>query len=241
MNPRFTVIKTHRIHTQLIRLVLLAVCAAFFSGCATVKQPLTGLVPGRGITTVQSSVSLSASSGERSSAGRGYLVYQAPDLYHLLILSPFGQTMLEAFGESDRFTCVIPSKQVAFTGLLSELPAESALKSLQLFRWVMAPPPLPVPGPLRQKVEIDGTAYYYDEIGMIERKVAASGDQVRYQGYQSLDGVPFPETIEIRSATGGEVRIVFDEPQLNAPVESSSLRPDLSGMAVYPLSEFKVM
>ncbi|MBU5613796.1 outer membrane lipoprotein LolB [Geomonas sp. Red51] len=221
--------------------VTLLICFVALSGCAAVKKPLTGLVPGRGVTTVQSSVSLSASSGERSSAGRGYLVYQAPDLYHLLILSPFGQTVLEAFGESDRFTCVIPSRQVAFTGVLSELPEQSALKSLQLFRWVMAPSPLPLPGPLKQKVDIEGTAYYYDEIGMLERKVAASGDQVSYRGYQSVDGVPFPETIEIRSAAGGEVRIVFDEPQLNAPVEPSALKPELSGMSVYPLSEFKAM
>ena len=222
-------------------LILLLVCVAALSGCATVKKPLTGLVPGRAITTLQSSVSLSATSGERSNAGRGYLVYQAPDLYHLLVLSPFGQTMLEAFGESDRFTCVIPSQQVAFTGTLSELPDQSSLKSLQLFRWVMAPSPLPLPGPLGQKVEIAGTTYYYDEVGMLERKVAPSGDRVSYQGYQSLDGVPFPETIEIRSAAGGEVRIVFDEPQLNAPVEASTLKPDLSGMAVYPLSDFRAM
>ncbi|WP_224956427.1 outer membrane lipoprotein LolB [Geomonas subterranea] len=223
------------------RLVLLVLCAATLFGCATVKKPLTGLVPGRGISTVQSSVSLSASSGERTSAGRGYLVYQAPDLYHLLILSPFGQTILEAFGESDRFTCVVPSRQIAFTGYLSELPEQSALKSLQLFRWVMAPSPLPLPGPPRQKVDITGTAYYYDEIGMLERKVAPSGDQVRYEGYQSIEGIPFPETVEIRNAAGGEVRIVFDEPQLNAPVDASTLRPELSGMTLYPLSEFKVM
>ncbi|MBJ6750188.1 lipoprotein insertase outer membrane protein LolB [Geomonas anaerohicana] len=231
------------VHKRLrpLLLIVLLIGAATLTGCATVKKPLTGLVPGRGITTVQSSVSLSATSGERSSAGRGYLVYQAPDLYHLLILSPFGQTMLEAFGEDDRFTCVIPSKQVAFTGLLSELPEQSALKSLQLFRWVMAPSPLPVPGPLKEKVEVAGTTYYFDEVGMLERKVAPSGDKVSYQGYQSLDGVPFPETIEIRNATGGEVRIVFDEPQLNAPVEASTLKPELSGMAVYPLSEFRAM
>jgi len=220
---------------------LLLFCAATLSGCATVKEPLTGLVPGRNVNTLQSSVSLSASSGERSSAGRGYLIYQAPDLYHLLLLSPFGQTILEAFGENDRFTCVIPSRQLAYTGLLSDLPDQSALKSLQLFQWVMAPPPLPVPAPARQQLEIQGITYYFDEIGMLVRKVAPSGDRVSYEGYKSLDGVPFPETIVIRNASGAEVRIVFDEPQLNAPVEASQLRPELTGMAVLPLSEFKAM
>lgn len=222
-------------------LLLILCCTVAFSGCATVKKPLTDLVPGRSVTTLQSSVSLSATSGERSSAGRGYLVYQAPDLYHLLLLSPFGQTILEAFGAADRFTCVIPSRQLAYTGLLSELPGESALKSLQLFQWVMAPPPLPVPAPPRQKVEIEGTAYHFDEVGMLERKVAPSGDQVSYQGYRSIEGVAFAETVVIRNASGAEVRIVFDEPQLNAPVDPSALHPELSGMTVLPLSFFKAM
>lgn len=226
---------------SIVRLLLLLCCAATLFGCATVKKPLTGLVPGRSVNTLQSSVSLSATSGERSSAGRGYLIYQAPELYHLLLLSPFGQTILEAFGENDRFTCVIPSRQLAYTGLLSDLPGESALKSLQLFQWVMAPPPLPVPTPPRQKVEIEGTSYQFDEVGMLERKVAPSGDQVSYEGYRSIDGVAFPETVVIRNAAGAEVRIVFDEPQLNAPVEPSALRPELAGMAVLPLSAFKAM
>lgn len=224
-----------------LRLCLSIICAAALFGCATVKQPLTGLVPGRTVSSLQSSVSLSASSGERSSAGRGYLVYQAPDLYHLLILSPFGQTVLEAFGAGDRFTCVLPSQQVAFDGRLSELSDRSALKSMQLFRWVMEPSPVPLPGPARQKLEQGQITYYFDEIGMLARKVAPSGDEVRYEGYHSIDGVPFAETVQIRNAVGAEVRIVFDEPQLNAPLDAATLRPELSGLAVYPLAEFKAM
>lgn len=223
------------------RIFPLLLCAATLFGCATVQQPLTGLVPGRNVNTLQSSVSLSASSGKRTSAGRGYLVYQAPDRFHLLILSPFGQTVLEAFGASDRFTFVIPSREFAYTGRLSDLPEQSALKSLQLFQWVMAPPPLPLPAPAGQRVEIRGTTYDFNEIGMLERKIAPSGDEVTYEGYKSLNGVAFPETVVIRNAAGAEVRIVFDEPQLNAPVEASQLKPELSGMAVLPLSEFKAM
>ena len=220
---------------------MLFLLAAQLFGCAAQRPPLTGLVPGRTVATLQSSVSLSASSGERSSAGRGYLIYQAPDLYHLLVLSPFGQTILEAFGADGRFTCVIPSRGLAYAGSLAELPAQSSLKSLELFRWVMAPPPVPVPAQPHLTLSEAGTAYYFDEEGMLARKVSPSGDEVRYEGYRSVSGVPFPETIAIRNAAGGDVRIVFDEPQLNAPVEPGTLEPNLSGLAVLPLSEFKAM
>lgn len=221
-------------------LLLLSVLTLF--GCATVKKPLTGIVPGRNVETLQSAVTLSAKSGEHSSAGRGYLVYRAPDLYHLLLLSPFGQTILEAFGDNDRFTCVIPSRQIAYSGRLSELPETSALKSLQLFKWVMAPSPLPVPAPaLRQEMVLAGVTYYFDETGMLERKVSPDGDQVEYEGYRTIEGIAFPETVAISNASGAQVRIVFEEPQLNAPVENAVLSPDISGLTVLPLGEFKAM
>ncbi len=223
------------------RIFLLSLLAVQLFGCATARKPLTGLIPGRSVETLQSSVSISASSVGRSSAGRGYLIYQAPDLYHLAILSPFGQTILEAFGGNDRFTCVVPSRQLAYTGALSELPEASALKSIQLLRWVMAPAPVTLPAPPRYTMIDAGTTYYFDQTGMLEKKVTASGNEVHYEGYQAVEGIAFPETITIRDASGAEARIVFDEPQLNAAVEEGALRPDLTGMTVLPLADFRAM
>jgi len=206
--------------------------AASLFGCATVKKPLTGIVPGRGVETLHSAIAITAKSGEHSSGGRGYLIYKAPDVFHLALLSPFGQTVLEAFSDSDRFTCLVPSRQTAYSGLLSELPETSALKSMSLMKWVMAP---------KESVVASGDTYYLDEIGMIERKVSREGDEVAYEGYRNVDGVAFPESIVIRNRYGAQVRIVFEEPQINAPVEESTLKFDLTGVVVLPLAEFKAM
>lgn len=223
------------------RIFLFSLLTVQLFGCAAAQKPLTGLIPGRSVETLQSAVSISASSAGRSSAGRGYLIYQAPDLYHLAILSPFGQAILEAFGGNDRFTCVVPSRQLAYTGALSELPEASALKSIQLLRWVMAPSPVPLPAPAGYTLTDAGTTYHFDATGMLEKKVSASGNEVRYEGYQAVEGIAFPETITIRDVSGAEARIVFDEPQLNAPVEAGALRPDLTGMTVLPLTDFRAM
>lgn len=211
-------------------------------GCATAKRPLVGIVPGKGVETLQSAVSLSATSGEKSTAGRGYLVFQAPAHFHLALVSPFGQTVLEAYSDNDRFTCLIPSRQTAYTGLLSDLPEQSVLKSMELLKWVMAPAPFPVPAPaVGQKLLLDGVRYDVDEIGMLERKVNEDGDEAVYERYRVLDGIPVPETIVIRNRLGATVRVTFDDPQINKPVEGSDLTPDLSGMIVLPLADFRAL
>ena len=223
------------------RIVPLVLVALSLFGCATVKKPLTGIVPGRGVETLQSAVAITAKSGEHSSGGRGYLIYKAPDLFHLALLSPFGQTVLEAFSSGDRFTCLIHSRQTAYSGVLSELPETSALKSMSLLKWVMAPPPFSTPASARESVVAGGDRYYFDPNGLVERKVSQEGDEVLYEEYRNVDGVAFPESLVIRNRYGATVRIVFEEPQINAPVEESALRPDLSGVVVLPLADFRAM
>lgn len=231
-------------HHYLSRIVflLLMLLALLFSGCAAVKKPLVGIVPGKGIETLQSAVSLSAVSGEHSTAGRGYLAFRAPAQFQLALVSPFGQTVLEAYSDTDRFTCLLPGRQVAYTGYLQELPEGSVLKSMDLLRWVMAPAPFVLPAPERgDKVVLSGVRYYVDEVGMVERKVNEEGDEVVYQDYQVVEGIPFPGTVVIRSRFGATVRITFDEPQINQPVDSSVFTPDLTGMVVLPLKELKAL
>jgi len=220
-------------------LFLLLMAVSLF-GCATVRKPLTGIVPGRGVETLQSAIAVTAKSGERSTGGRGYLVYKAPDLFHLALLSPFGQAVLEAFGDSDRLTGLIPSRQTAYSGALSELPETSVLKSIGLLKWVMAVPPSPGPAP-EEPVVISGDRFYFDRFGLLTRKVSGEGAEVTYERYRNVDGVAFPEAILIQNRYGASVRIVFDEPRINAPVEESALTPDFSGMVVLPLADFKAM
>jgi len=45
------------------------------SACATAPRPLEGIVPGRSLETLSSAVSIAVRAGEKSSGGRGYLVF----------------------------------------------------------------------------------------------------------------------------------------------------------------------
>jgi hypothetical protein len=210
------------------------------SGCATVKKPLTGLIPGRQVETLQSSVSISAKSGEHSTSGHGYLIFKQPDRFHMAILSPFGLTALEIFSLGDRLTCIVPSRETAYAGSMSELPETSGLTSMALMRWVVAPPPeAPAATEPREVTAPSGERFYFDEQGLVERKVSPQGYQVSYRDYRNINGVAFPESLVISNAYGTSVKIVFDEPEINLPVDDSTLTPNLENLTIRPLSEFK--
>lgn len=220
----------------------ISVAILFFAGCATIQKPLSGVVPGREAETLQSSISISVKTADRSTGGRGYLIFKQPDRFHLAVLSPFGLTLLEVFSDSERFTCLIPSKQTAYSGLLSELPDRGGLKSLAMMKWVVERPPLT--GPSSDAMEIamaDGRRerIYFDRNGLMQRKVTEDGDEVVYKDYQNVNGVAFPASIELGNRRGDTVRIVFDEPEINQAVEDAALTPNLQGITVLPLTDFK--
>ena len=213
-----------------------------FAGCATIRKPLSGIVPGRETETLQSSISISIKTAERSTGGRGYLIFKQPDRFHLAVLSPFGSTLLEVFSDSERLTCLIPSEQTAYSGLFSELPDRGALNSLALMKWVIERPPLsaPLSGPMEIPMADGRTErIYFDQNGLVQRKVSGDGDEVVYKDYQNVNGVAFPASIEFCNRRGDTVRIVFDEPEINQAVEDVALTPNLQGITVLPLTEFK--
>ena len=67
---------------------LLVITALFLLfGCAAApKQPLTGLIPGKEVETLQSSISVSVKTPERSMGGHGFLIFKRPDRFHLAVL-----------------------------------------------------------------------------------------------------------------------------------------------------------
>jgi Outer membrane lipoprotein LolB len=212
------------------------------AACATVAKPLSGIVPGREAETLQSTIAISVKSGERSIGGRGYLIFKQPYRFHLAVLSPFGPTLFEVFSDSERITCLIPSKQIAYSGLLSELPEQGLMKSWGMMKWVVERPP--VAGSSQAALEITSSTgrrerIFFDSNGLVQRKVTEDGDEVVYNGYQNINGVPFPASIEIGTRKGDTVKIVFDEPEINQPVEEAALKPNLEGITVRPLAEFK--
>ena len=216
-------------------LVLLAGCAA------PTRLPLTGLVPGREVETLQSPVSLSIKTATRSIGGRGYLIFKRPDRFHVAVLSPFGPTMADIYSDGTKLTCVIPGRQIAYTGLMSELPDRDGLRAWSLMRWVVEPTPAAGPALTRENVNGSGVRerLFYDVQGLLERKETDAGDRVAYRDYRNVDGIALAESIELGNLKGDTVRIVLDDPAVNQPVEDGALQPNLEGIKVLPFSSFK--
>lgn len=211
------------------------------SACATAPRPLEGIVPGRSLKTLSSAVSIAVQAGEHRSGGRGYLVFSQPDRFHLVMLSPFGLTVLEVFTDGDRLTCVVPSQGVAYSGRIDELPDRNGLKSWGLMRWIVEEPPAPGPARFRDHVTRQGVQerVYYDDRGLVTRKETSDGDEVRFSGYQVVNGVAVAENIEIVAAGGEQVRLTFSDPEVNPEVDDAMLTPNLEGLKVLPFSAFK--
>lgn len=209
----------------------------FAAGCATPPPPVK-LTPGASVDTLSSSISVSAKGAEGGGSARGYLLYRRPDRLHVLFLSPFGSTMFEIFLQGDQVTCLVPDKKTAYLGEVNALAQGNYLKTLRLMRWVLARPP--VSGPSLGARELDSDEVgkekvFFLENGLVERKVAEKGEEVIYHDYQMVDGIPFAQRMEIRDGKGGEVRITFDDPEVNRPIEEESLAPKLKGYEVLPL------
>jgi outer membrane biogenesis lipoprotein LolB len=225
------------------KLLLIPALLLTFSACATAPKPLPSTKPGKQVETLQSEVSLSVRSGEKQIGGRGYLVFKQPDRFHLAVFSPFGFTLMELFVADDRITCMIPAKQTAYQGLISDIPSDNALKGWGMMRWIVEPAPA-IEGNQETTQEVitpEGKKEIlcYDDRGLLSSKTNEEGDRVIYKDYHDRNGVAFPSSIEISNAKGDTVRLIFDEPELNQPVDDAVLTPALEGIDVLPLTAFR--
>ncbi|HEX8960721.1 MAG TPA: lipoprotein insertase outer membrane protein LolB [Geobacteraceae bacterium] len=214
---------------------------SLFFGCAVApRQPLTGLIPGKEVETLQSEVAISVRTPDRSMGVRGFLVFKRPDRFHLALLSPFGPTLADIYSDGERFSCVIPSRQTAYSGRIADLPDRDGLKAWSLMRWVVERTPIAGPALVRENVNSEGVLerLYYDDQGFLERKETVTGDRVAYRDYRNVEGVAFPGSIELTDSRGNMVTVVFEEPEVNKPVEEAALAPRLEGVTVLPFSEF---
>lgn len=222
--------------------LLMIAAATLFAACAApARPPLAGLEPGREMETLQSAISISVKSGGRSIGGRGFLIFKRPDRLHLAVLSPFGATLVDIYSDGERFTCVIPPRQTAYSGRLEELPERDGLRTWAMMRWVVERTPVAGPALMREHVNDAGVRerLFYDDRGLLERKETEDGDRVLYRDYRNVAGVAFPESIELASSRGDTVKVAFEEPEVNLPVEEAALLPRLEGVTVLPFSEFR--
>ena len=228
--------------SNVLKQLILFLIVLLFSGCAAApKPPLTGLIPGKEMETLQSAVNVSVTTADRSLSGHGFLIFRRPDRFHLVILSPFGSPLLEVYSAGERFTCLVPSRHTGYSGLIDELPARDGLKAWSLMRWVVEWPSSEGASRTRANITRAGKRELltFDERGLLEQKLTEEGDRVVYGEYHVLDGIPFPELIELTDNRGDRVKIVLEDPELNRPVADAALIPALGGIKILPFSEFR--
>jgi len=222
-----------------VRFLFLTFLILVTLGCATVTKPRQPFTPGATVQTLSAGISLSVTTPNGSTGGTGYLIYRRPDRFHLVMLTPFGTTALEFFARDDRVTVLLPSKGFAYEGSFGDLPAKGGLQGWRMMRWVVEGDPLLLPGTtgIVERTDAGGrtTVAHYDGDGLLQRKTSVDGEAV-YRDYQSVAGVPFPATIEFTDPQGVQVKITFDEPEVNGPVDDSTLTPNLEGLTLLPLA-----
>lgn len=233
----------HFLKFQLRAIALCIISTALLCGCAT-----TGTVrdydPGAVMETLSSSVALSIHTSDRGMSGQGYMVYRKPDEVHLVVLSPFGTTIMEIFALDTRVTLVFPSKNTAYTGTIDELPDTGGLQGWRMMRWVMDANPSVEP-------YANGTVERMSKLGFVEKvtyadglvisKTAPNGDQVFYEKYEVVNGVPVAVKVEMRNSSGDRVRLTLNEPEVNTVLENAVFTPQLNGFTILPLSALRGM
>jgi len=225
---------TRYLAISILLLVLIA-------GCAARQLPLPEpLNPAATISTLASSVALSIKAGDKGLSGRGYLIMRSPDQFRLVILSPFGTTLAEMFLSGDELLYLASTQNLAYRGSLGDLPDAPALQGWRLLRWTTERVSPQAPGQMqltRMRVDGEEETVSFDRQGLVTKK-QLNGDEVRYEGYHSVAGVPVPTAIEIIDRAGITVRITLDEPEVNEPLDEKAFIPSLDGVKVLPLNQF---
>jgi len=210
------------------------------SGCAAVplqQEPVHGVA----IETLQGSVNISLSTSAGQMSGNGVLFFKKADSFRLSILAPFGQVVFDIIVAGEQVLCLSEKRKTAWQGTVADLPASLGTKVWPLLTWTVEPPHPPGPSLERFFRRADGTIeiVYYDTAGFVQRKVNGAGDEVYYSDYRITDGRALPNRIEINAADGSRLVLTFDNPELNQPIESGILNPELAGYKIHPLHELK--
>ena len=124
---------------------------------------------------------------------------------------------------------------------MGDLPESLGARVWPLLQWVVEPPHPAGPSLERSFTRPDGTVekVYYDRDGFVLRKVNAIGDEVVFGDYRVAEGVAVPWRIEVETAAGDRLKLLFDEPEVNGPLDDELLQPSLAGMEILPLAQFR--
>jgi hypothetical protein len=213
------------------------------SGCALFapKPPLV-YRPNAQVETLSAAVSLSVMAGEQGMSANGLMLYQRPDRMRMVVLTPFGTTMMEVVIVGSEITILNPPSGKAFTGRVEDLPPRGDLDAWRQARWVMDadPPGSSLRDGTLERVDREGVKEWVTfENGLVVSKRRANGDEARYNDYVAIDGVALATEIIMESASGKRFRIKVNEPEVNAALDPNAFTPQLDNLALFPLSALK--
>lgn len=211
------------------------------AACSTV-HPKLDYKTGATVDTLSAAVSLSLTTVDSGMSGNGFLVYRRPDQLHLVLLSPFGTTLIEIFSRGEQITLLYPGSSTAYVGLIADLPEKAGLQGWRLMRWVMDAEPSVTAGH-NGTVERIGTDEIVEKVtfenGLVTEKSTEKGEKVYYSRYTVAGGVPFASELDLRNKQDDRIRIVLDETEVNTALDESAFQPRLEGMKILPLSELR--
>ncbi|MBC7961825.1 MAG: outer membrane lipoprotein LolB [Steroidobacteraceae bacterium] len=220
----------------------LIIAAPLLLAACSMARPALVYSPGATVDTLSAAVSLSVTTADSGMSGSGFLVYRRPDQLHLVLLSPFGTTMIEIFSNGEQITLLYPGSSTAYVGRIADLPVKGGLQGWRLMRWVMDAAPSDLPGQ-NGTIERTGSHGVVEKVtfenGLVTAKSTKNGDKVYYSRYTVAGGVPFAAELDLRNSQDDRIRMVLDEPEVNAPLENAAFLPRLEGVKVLPLSQLK--
>lgn len=225
--------------------LLVLIIAGLLAACSTTapQLPLSQtLQPGAVVETLSSTVTVALRTADRNLSARGVMVYRRPDQLRLVLLSPFGTTLMEAQVKGERLTLAYPANGVAYQGLISELPAASGQRGFAMLRWVLdsdAPSGVAASGTISRPAIRGGIEQVSLQDGLVVEKNLSSGERVRYRNYTSLNGVPLAQELQMESAEGDRIRLTLEEPEVNLMLEEQAFDVPLAGLRLLPLGELR--
>ncbi len=226
----------------MMRALLALLLLLTLSACATTPaQNQPGPVHPVAIDTLQGAVNISLFSAAGQMSGNGVMFYQRPESFRLTILAPFGQSILDIVVNGEQVVCIIESRKKAWQGTVRDLPEQLGMKVWPLLKWVVEPPYPAGPSLERSFTRADGTVekVHYDAAGFVQKKINAVGDEVAYSDYRIADRIAVPNVIEIKTVAGSRLKLTFDEPEINRPIDSDILSPQLDRYEILPLADFR--
>jgi len=219
----------------LLLMLSLSACAA-----APLRQE-PAAIHGIAMETLQGAVNISLSSSAGQLSGNGVLFYKRPESFRLTILAPFGQSIFDIIVNGGSVLCLMENGKKGWQGNMQDLPDWLGVRIWPLLKWMVEPPHPAGPSLERSFIRADGTVerIYYNAAGFVQKKVNAAGDEIAYSDYQLAAGIAFPNGIEIKTAEGSSLRLTFDEPEINLPIDSEILSPNIDRYEMLPLADFK--